>query len=1127
MIAKYRRALAEVRFDWAPQPDDVWSTSPFHVDGLHASTVDEILRAVAAAKESPAASPLGVAVVGTHGAGKTHLLGTVREKVQADGAYFFLVNMADGATFWENAVLCLLNGLGRPAAGGGTQLSSFLHRLAASAGVPTALQRTIGGTRRLTPEDLNQFLTEVRRLDRQVGQECRETARALVLYACDDPNLADIGWDYLTSMNELGSGTGTDERSRWGIQPGARSARRILGEISQLLALTGPTVIAIDQFDTLVATSVSSALANSAGGAGSSGNAGYGGEPGGDSAGVEPLADALMALREVTRRTVCLLSCLPASWAAVRQYAPEAVLDRFRPLAPLKWVGDPAVAESIVARRLTHYYQRVGFHPPHPTWPIRGEAFADAVDLTPRRLLQLVDGHIRTCLDRDDPDRDDVEEFAHLTPSGYRPPTAGADDVADLDARFAELCDAAAGMTTGAGQAAGSGPATRSGATARTGRAGGRAAGRSEPTTAAAPLAAEITGVGITGALHHDTEDQVMPDLLAAGLACWIEEQGEQAREFSFDGPPGVNPPLHARLRRTLDETTGEEAQWAFRAISHASALGALNRLRAANIAAGVGTPRRRLFILREGGWSTGDKTRLALAALRDSGGETLTVEMSDLYTFAALRQLRAEAHPALSAWLGLRRPASQTRLFTATLGGALNATVATPFTYPQPESGDEVAAVAAAAIESHHTYDNPVPLGVSLVSGATLDVELEALRRHTVIFAGSGSGKTVLIRRLVEECALYGVSSIVLDPNNDLARLGDRWPEEPDGWAEGDHSKVNRYLDSTDVVVWTPRRDSGRPLSFQPLPDFTSVLDDADEFRAAIDSAVAALAPRAKVAGNTKRELLGQAVLREALQNYARHGGTDLRGFVGVLGALPDGVSQLERAEKIAGEMAQLLTAAMVVDPLFGGHGTPVDPGELLRPANGKRARVSVISLVGLPSDEQRQGFVNQLQMALFAWVKRNPSGDRPLGGLFVMDEAQNLAPSGAMTPCTQSTIALVSQARKYGLGLVFATQAPRGLHNRISGNAATQFFGLLNAPAQIDAAREMARAKGGDVPDIARLGRGQFYAAADGGPLIKIQAPNCLTHHPKSPLTTEEVIERAARSALYEEVGTVGVPA
>jgi DNA helicase HerA-like ATPase len=35
---------------------------------------------------------------------------------------------------------------------------------------------------------------------------------------------------------------------------------------------------------------------------------------------------------------------------------------------------------------------------------------------------------------------------------------------------------------------------------------------------------------------------------------------------------------------------------------------------------------------------------------------------------------------------------------------------------------------------------------------------------------------------------------------------------------------------------------------------------------------------------------------------------------------------------------------------------------------------------------------------------------------------------------------VALASQARKYGLGL-FATQAPRGIHNRIAGNAATQF--------------------------------------------------------------------------------------
>jgi hypothetical protein len=112
-------------------------------------------------------------------------------------------------------------------------------------------------------------------------------------------------------------------------------------------------------------------------------------------------------------------------------------------------------------------------------------------------------------------------------------------------------------------------------------------------------------------------------------------------------------------------------------------------------------------------------------------------------------------------------------------------------------------------------------------------------------VFAGSGSGKSVLLRRIVEECALKGVSSIVLDPNNDLARLGDAWPEPPDSWSMHDAARASNYLEHTDVVVWTPRRQGGRPLTFQPLPVFADVLDDEDEFQAAVDSAVDALAPR------------------------------------------------------------------------------------------------------------------------------------------------------------------------------------------------------------------------------------------------------------------------------------------
>jgi hypothetical protein len=89
--------------------------------------------------------------------------------------------------------------------------------------------------------------------------------------------------------------------------------------------------------------------------------------------------------------------------------------------------------------------------------------------------------------------------------------------------------------------------------------------------------------------------------------------------------------------------------------------------------------------------------------------------------------------------------------------------------------------------------------------------------------------------------------------------------------------------------------------------------------------------------------------------------------------------------------------------------------------------------------------------------------------------------------------------------------TQQPKGLHNSIPNNSITQFYGLLGAPVQIDAARELARMKGGDVPGIGRLKAGQFYFATEGSRFREIRTPMCLSYHPPSPLTEEEVIKRA----------------
>ena len=1080
-----RKALSALRFNSAPTADDVWRASPYHVEELHREAVERVFEGVDSARSDRAgSSPLGVVIQGPSGAGKTHLLGMVRERIQRDGGYFFLVSLLNGKAFWESAALSVVDGLLQPGADGRTQLAVFFDRLASLLGLPAEVRDAVVGTgtsagAELTLETLDRFVLALRRYDRALGQEAQDTVRALVLHGSADPKAQVVGYTYL---NSLDAGDTPGDRAFWGMGREGRPAQLLVRDLSRLLALTGPTVIAIDQIDTLFAQSAGSVLQA-------------------DSA-LDPrasvllgqVADGLMALRETARRTLTVVACLPDTWAIIKRDAATPVPDRFRETYTIGRIPSAGIGRSIVSRRFGASFGEVGFTPPYPTWPIAEAAFADAPQFTPRALIRKVEWHVRECL------RSGVvvelERLAGPVPELGRPgpavevPLADSTSLADLDARFAWLVGAAS----------------------------------------------------IDAAFDPAHEDRALPRLLAAGLTAWITEATGDGRSYKLDPAPGTRPGLHARLRRILDESTEDEAHWALRGIASGNANAVISRIRSACTLAApdIDVPARKLILLRNGEWPHGPKTAEVIAAFQAAGGEVWPLVAADLKVFAALGELLAEGREDLRAWLIARRPAGSTELLRRLLG-AESASPAAPAQSPEPPEAVvsvspatpltsvaplapvvpvaplmpvvPVVPVEPTVLAGPTTPLPSIPLGVATQDGARFSVGLEALRKHTAIFAGSGSGKTVLIRRLVEECALQGVSAVVLDPNNDLGRLGDPWPEPPGGWAPGDQAKADEYLANTDVVVWTPRITAGRPLSFQPLPNFDAVRDDPDEFRAAVDVAVGALAPRAKVDGNTAKAQLGQAVLRDALSFHALYGkGGGLRSFIDLLGALPEGVTSLAAGEKTAAELAERLTAAMVNDPLFGGDGTPVDPAVLLTPPSGKRARVSVISFIGLHSDEQRQGFVNQLQMALFAWIKRNPAGERPLGGLFVMDEAQTFAPSVGKTACTESTLALVSQARKYGLGLVFATQAPKGLHNHIPGNAATQFFGLLNSPIQIAAAKEMAQAKGGSVPDIGVLTTGQFYAAREGFAFQKIQAPLCLTHHPRAPLTPEELVERAA---------------
>lgn len=1031
-----RDALQAVlgQLTWAPNFDDLWrSQGSLHVPGLNESALASVMSAFGEAAQDAETAPLGVVIQGQAGSGKTHMLGQVRERVQAARGYFFVVELLDATSFWVSTRAGMLDSFGRRGFEQETQLKDLLWELCTIAHVSRLARKIVIGDNDLDRETLDEFVNALFAARKETVKATRHTLRALVLLASNDLALQDIGEAYMNGSDEQGD----DRRGVWGLPSASPTPQEIVRDLARLIALAGPIMLAVDQIDTLIAQSPDRTDAPSAVG---------------DNRDLEHVAHGLMSIRQNMRRTVAVVSCLPSVWVAISERATATVRDRFRVTAPLEALPTAEVGRSILERRFAAGYGSVGFTPEYASWPIRPEAFADAPDYTPRKLLKRADKHLRWCLDSDD-----VSELDGLNDKIVDPPVDPPIDPPlppspGLDARFTEYRARAVTSTV----------------------------------------------------FDQEGEDTTVPELLRAALLAWIRERDGE-HEFRIDDPRGARAAVHGRLRQSLDPATDDERHWAFRAIAATHATAVLSRVRNACDATGFGrgNDKRKLFLLRNTAWPSGPRTAATIAEFEAAGGVTLAMSDDDLRTMIALRDLIDDNDADLTPWLVDRKPAHGIDLLRMALGDQAGER-------PKPIEPIEQPLVGPPVV-SQPDSPTAIPLGADETTGELRSLELVALRKHMAIFAGSGSGKTVLIRRIIEECALRGVSSIVLDPNNDLSRLGSAWPALPPGWNAADDSRSREYLDTTEVVVWTPNRAGGRPLSFQPLPDFAGVVDDADEFHEAVETAVATLEPRALITGNTAKATHARAVLTEAIRFYGRQPATGLRGFLDLLSDLPEDLSDLDDGPRIAAGISQNLRAAMVTDAMFGGVGETADPGTLLTPSAGFRARVSVINMVGLTSDQQKQSFVNQLQMALFSWIKRNPAGDRPLGGLLVMDEAQNFAPSQRLTASLRSTLALSSQARKYGLGLIYATQSPKGLHNHIPGNAATQFFGHLNAPAQIATANEIANFKGGRVPDISKLRAGNFYLAAEGEAFHRIRSPWCLSHHPQSPPTIEEVLALA----------------
>ncbi len=374
--------------------------------------------------------------------------------------------------------------------------------------------------------------------------------------------------------------------------------------------------------------------------------------------------------------------------------------------------------------------------------------------------------------------------------------------------------------------------------------------------------------------------------------------------------------------------------------------------------------------------------------------------------------------------------------------------------------------------------------LGKEKDSGRLLLYDSKDLVTHAVCVGMTGSGKTGLCIGLLEEAAIDGIPSIVIDPKGDLSNLLLTFPDlsaeefapwvnpddartagvdvkafaatQADSWKTGlaqwqqDGARIQRLRDAADFAIYTPGSDAGLPVSI--LKSFAAppaaIMAERELYRDRITATASSLLGLIGIAGDplqSREHVLLSNILDKA---WTAGQDLDLPGLIGQIQNPPFttvGVMDVNAfyPEKDRFQLVMSLNN-LLASPGFEMwmQGDALDIGQLLFSPKSK-PRVVIFSISHL-SDAERMFFVSLLLNQTLGWV-RSQSGTTSLRALLYMDEIFGYFPPVANPPSKKPLLTLLKQARAFGFGVVLATQNPVDIDYKGLSNTGTWFIGRL----------------------------------------------------------------------------------
>lgn len=357
-------------------------------------------------------------------------------------------------------------------------------------------------------------------------------------------------------------------------------------------------------------------------------------------------------------------------------------------------------------------------------------------------------------------------------------------------------------------------------------------------------------------------------------------------------------------------------------------------------------------------------------------------------------------------------------------------------------------------------------------------------LTTHAVCVGMTGSGKTGLGIALLEEAGIDKIPAIIIDPKGDLGNLlltfpklshndflpwvnesdaqrqgetvaeyadtiSNKWKEGLAKWGES-QERIQKLRDSVEVVIYTPASQAGIPLSIlssfaapsrEMILDTTALRDRVLSVTSSLLGLIGIVADPIK----SREHILISTLIDQAWRDGKN---LDIPQLIQLVQKPPfDKIGALDVETFFSSKERMNLAVSLnnlLASPGFQSwmEGEPLDIDQLLYNKEGK-PKLSIIAISHL-SDSERMFFVTLLLNELLSWMRKQP-GTSNLRALFYMDEIFGYFPPVAMPPSKGPMLALLKQARAFGLGIVLVTQNPVDLDYKGLSNCGTWFIGKL----------------------------------------------------------------------------------